>query len=146
MLFQYLCKLRINLAVYSQGLEHSVFFRSLSPEISWTCLFVQIHVQCPYIEMKKFFFFRTSSNDVNNIPSAPSKDKSSDNIDKSKNKKEVSSPSLRRSVSLSSGSFYDSGLGQRNFRDPSRSPCHSKRAHPKKSGRDPCRRYVFHFL
>ncbi|XP_009623925.1 MAR-binding filament-like protein 1 isoform X1 [Nicotiana tomentosiformis] len=99
-----------------------------------------IHVQCPYIEMKKFFFFRTSSNDVNNIPSPPSKDKSSDNIDKSKSKKEVSSPSLRRSVSLSSGSFYDSGLGQRNFRDPSRSPCHSKRAHPKKSGRDPCRR------
>ncbi|XP_049404485.1 uncharacterized protein LOC125867940 [Solanum stenotomum] len=88
--------------------------------------------------MKRFFFFRTSSNDANN-PSPPSKEKSSNSIDKSQSRKEVSSPSLRRSLSLSSGSFYDSGSGKKNFRDPSRSPCHNKKVHPKKSGRDSCR-------
>lgn len=77
--------------------------------------------------MKKFFFFRSSSNDANNKPSPPSKEK------------EVSSPSLRRSVSLSSGSFYDGGSGKKNFKDLSRSPCHSKKVHPKKSGRDSSR-------
>ncbi|CAN4096054.1 unnamed protein product [Withania somnifera] len=67
--------------------------------------------------MKKFFFFRSSSNDANNNPSPPSKEK------------EASSPSLRRSVSLSSGSFYDGGG----------SPRHSKKVHPRKSGRDSSR-------
>lgn len=118
---------------------------SLSFEISWTSLYLQIHVQCPYIEMKKFFFFRTSSNDANNNLSPPSKEKSSNSIDKSQSRKEVSSPSLRRSLSLSSGSFYDTGSGKKNFRDPSRSPCHNKKVHPKKSGRDSCR-YASHFL
>ncbi|KAK4353674.1 hypothetical protein RND71_025868 [Anisodus tanguticus] len=89
-----------------------------------------IHVQCPYVDMKKFFFFRTSSNEANNTPSPPSKEKQF---------KEVSAPSLRRSLSLSSGSFYDSGLGKKNFRDSNRSPCHSKKVHSKKSGRDSCR-------
>ncbi|XP_060212597.1 uncharacterized protein LOC132640151 [Lycium barbarum] len=83
--------------------------------------------------MKKFFFFRTSSSDANNNRSPPS----SDSIGKSQSRKEVSSPCLRRSLSLSSGSFYDSG--KKNFTDPSRSPCHSKKVHPKKSGRDSCR-------
>ncbi|KAF3646550.1 putative macrophage erythroblast attacher-like isoform X1 [Capsicum annuum] len=77
--------------------------------------------------MKKFFFFRSSTNDANKTPSPPSKSK------------EVSSPSLRRSVSLSSGSFYDSGSGKKNFRDLSKSPCHSKKVQPKKSGRDSSR-------
>ncbi|PHT30629.1 hypothetical protein CQW23_29809 [Capsicum baccatum] len=54
-----------------------------------------IHVQSTYIEMiKNNFFFRSSTNDANKTPSPPLKSK------------EVSS---WRSVSLSSGSFYDSG-------------------------------------
>ncbi|PHT97319.1 hypothetical protein BC332_33748 [Capsicum chinense] len=51
--------------------------------------------------------------------------------------KEVSS---WRSVSLSSGSFYNSRLGKNNFTDLSKSPHgHSKKVHPKKSGRDSSR-------
>ncbi|PHU06222.1 hypothetical protein BC332_27044 [Capsicum chinense] len=51
--------------------------------------------------------------------------------------KEVSS---WRSVSLSSGSFYDSGSGKKNFTDLSKSPHgHNKKVHPKKSGRDSSR-------
>ncbi|KAF3643143.1 hypothetical protein FXO38_20779 [Capsicum annuum] len=86
-----------------------------------------IHVQSPYIEMMKnnFFFFRSSTNDENKTPSPPLKSK------------EVSS---WRSVSLSSGSFYDSGLGKKNFTDLSKSPHgHSKKVHPKKSSRDSSR-------
>ncbi|PHT80558.1 hypothetical protein T459_13573 [Capsicum annuum] len=85
------------------------------------------HVQSPYIEMMKnnFFFFRSSTNDANKTPSPPLKSK------------EVSS---WRSVSLSSGSFYDSGSGKNNFTDLSKSPHgHSKKVHPKKSGRDSSR-------
>lgn len=91
-----------------------------------------IHVQSPYIEMMKnnFFFFRSSTNDANKTPSPPLKSK------------EVSS---WRSVSLSSGSFYDSGSGKKNFTDLSKSPHgHSKKVHPKKSGRDSSR-YAYHF-
>ncbi|KAM3234503.1 hypothetical protein P3L10_014539 [Capsicum annuum] len=83
-----------------------------------------IHVQSPYIEMMKnnFFFFRSSTNDANKTPSPPLKSK------------EVSS---WRSVSLSSGSFYDSGSGKKNFTDLRKSPHgHSKKVHPKKSGHD----------
>ncbi|PHT97704.1 hypothetical protein BC332_33369 [Capsicum chinense] len=83
-----------------------------------------IHVQSPYIEMIKnnFFFFRSSTNDANKTPSPPLKSK------------EVSS---WRGVSLSSGSFYHSGSGKKNFTDLSKSPHgHSKKVHPKKSGRD----------
>ncbi|PHU27914.1 hypothetical protein BC332_00007 [Capsicum chinense] len=83
-----------------------------------------IHVQSPYIEMIKnnFLFFRSSTNDANKNPSPPLKSK------------EVSS---WRSVSLSSGSFYDSGSGKKNFTDLSKSPHgHSKKVHPKKSGHD----------
>ncbi|PHT97722.1 hypothetical protein BC332_33387 [Capsicum chinense] len=86
-----------------------------------------IHVQSPYIEMMKnnFFFFRSSTNDANKTPSPPLKSK------------EVSS---WRSVSLSSGSFYNSGLGKNNFTDLSKSPHgHSKKVYPKKSGRDSSR-------
>ncbi|PHT96915.1 hypothetical protein BC332_34155 [Capsicum chinense] len=86
-----------------------------------------IHVQSPYIEMMKnnFFFFRSSTNDANKTPSPPLKSK------------EVSS---WRSVSLSSRSFYDSGPGKKNFMDLSKSPHgHSKKAHPKKFGRDSSR-------
>ncbi|KAF3613929.1 hypothetical protein FXO38_35959 [Capsicum annuum] len=86
-----------------------------------------IHVQSPYTEMMKnnFFFFRSSTNDANKTPSPPLKSK------------EVSS---WRSVSLSSGSFYNSGLGKNNFMDLSKSPHgHSKKVHPKKSGRDSSR-------
>ncbi|KAF3645855.1 hypothetical protein FXO37_20759 [Capsicum annuum] len=86
-----------------------------------------IHVQSPYIEMMKnnFFFFRSSTNDANKTPPPPLKSK------------EVSS---LRSVSLSSGSFYDCGSGQKNFTDLSKSPHgHSKKVHPKKSGRDSSR-------
>ncbi|PHT69472.1 hypothetical protein T459_28959 [Capsicum annuum] len=72
--------------------------------------------------MKNNFFFRSSTNDANKTPSPPLKSK------------EVSS---RRSVSLSSGFFYDSGSGKKNFTDLSKSPYgHSKKVHPKKSGRD----------
>ncbi|PHT57512.1 hypothetical protein T459_35517 [Capsicum annuum] len=83
-----------------------------------------IHVQSPYIEMMKnnFLFFQSSTNDENKTPSPPLKSK------------EVS---YWRSVSLSSGSFYDSGSGKKNFTDLSKSPHgHSKKVHPKKSGRD----------
>ncbi|KAM3339971.1 hypothetical protein P3S68_029841 [Capsicum galapagoense] len=86
-----------------------------------------IHVQSPYIEMIKnnFFFFRSSTNDANKTPSPPLKSK------------EVSS---WRSVSLSFGSFYDSGSGKKNFTDLSKSPHgHSKKVHPNKSGRDSSR-------
>ncbi|PHT96703.1 hypothetical protein BC332_34371 [Capsicum chinense] len=82
-----------------------------------------IHVQSPYIEMMKnnFFFFRSSTNNANKTPSPPLKSK------------EVS---FWRSVSLSFGSFYDSGSGKNNFTDLSKSPHgHSKKVHPKKSGR-----------
>ncbi|KAM3271180.1 hypothetical protein P3S67_029383 [Capsicum chacoense] len=92
-----------------------------------------IHVQSPYIEMmtNNFFFFRSSTNDANKTPSPPLKSK------------EVSS---WRSVSLSSGSFYDSGSGKNNFRDLSKSPHgHSKKVHPKNSGRDSSR-YAYHFV
>ncbi|PHT69320.1 hypothetical protein T459_28807 [Capsicum annuum] len=72
-----------------------------------------------------FFFFRSSTNDANKTPSPPLKSK------------EVSS---WRSVSLSSGSFYDSGLGKKNFMNLSKSPHgYSKKVHPKKSGRDSSR-------
>ncbi|KAM3288963.1 hypothetical protein P3S67_017250 [Capsicum chacoense] len=74
--------------------------------------------------MKKnnFFFFRSSSNDANKNPSPLLKSQ------------EVSS---WRSVSLSSRSFYDRGSGKKNFTDLSKSPYgHSKKVHPKKSGRD----------
>ncbi|PHT71080.1 hypothetical protein T459_26184 [Capsicum annuum] len=83
-----------------------------------------IHVQSPYIEMMKnnFFFFRASTKDANKTPSPPLKSK------------EVS---FWRSVSLSSGSFYDSGSGKKNFTDLSKSPHgHSNKIHPKKSCRD----------
>ncbi|PHT54542.1 hypothetical protein CQW23_09004 [Capsicum baccatum] len=83
-----------------------------------------IHVQSPYIDMMKnnFLFFRSSTNDANKTPSPPLKSK------------EVSS---WRSVSLSSGSFYDSGSGKKNFTDLRKSPHgHSKKVHPKKSGHD----------
>ncbi|PHT26983.1 hypothetical protein CQW23_33420 [Capsicum baccatum] len=86
-----------------------------------------IHVQSPYIEMmkNKFFFFQSSTNDANKTPSPSLKSK------------EVSS---WRSVSLSSGSFYDSGSGKKNFRDLSKSPYGlSKKVCPKKSGRDSSR-------
>ncbi|KAF3639998.1 hypothetical protein FXO37_23715 [Capsicum annuum] len=86
-----------------------------------------IHVQSPYIEMMKnnFFFFRSSTNDAKKTPSLPLKSK------------EVSS---WRSVSLLSGSFYDSGSGKKNFTDLRKSPHgHSKKVHPKKSGRDSSR-------
>ncbi|KAM3288665.1 hypothetical protein P3S67_022095 [Capsicum chacoense] len=72
-----------------------------------------------------FFFFRSSTNDAKKTPSPPL------------NSKEISS---WRSVSLSSGSFYDSGSGKKNFTDLSKSlHSHSKKVHPKKSGRDSSR-------
>ncbi|KAF3618590.1 hypothetical protein FXO38_33354 [Capsicum annuum] len=86
-----------------------------------------IHVQSPYIEMMKnnFFFFRSSTNNANKTPPPPLKSK------------EVSS---WRSVSLSSGSFYDSGSRKKNFTDLNKSPhSHSKKVHPKKYGRDSSR-------
>ncbi|KAM3201738.1 hypothetical protein P3L10_029362 [Capsicum annuum] len=72
-----------------------------------------------------FLCFRSSTNAANKNPSPPLKSK------------EVSS---WRSVSLSSGSFYDCGSGKKNFMDLSKSPHgHSKIVHPKKSGRDSSR-------
>ncbi|XP_047261874.1 uncharacterized protein LOC124895472 [Capsicum annuum] len=76
----------------------------------------------PYIEMMKnnFFFFRSSTNDANKTPSPPLKSM------------EVSS---WKSVSLSSGSFYDSGSEKKNFTDLRKSPHgHSKKVHPNKYG------------
>ncbi|KAF3622198.1 hypothetical protein FXO37_32441 [Capsicum annuum] len=74
---------------------------------------------------KNFFFFRSSINDANKTPSPPLKSK------------EVSS---WKSVSLSSGSFYDSGSGKKNFMDLRKSPHgHSKKVHTKKSSRDSSR-------
>ncbi|PHT69367.1 hypothetical protein T459_28854 [Capsicum annuum] len=81
----------------------------------------------PYIEMMKnnFIFFQSSTNDANKTPPPPLKSK------------EVSS---WRSVSLSSGSFYDSGSGKKNFMNLSKSPHgYSKKVHPKKYGRDSSR-------
>ncbi|KAF3621302.1 hypothetical protein T459_35571 [Capsicum annuum] len=85
-----------------------------------------IHVQSPYIEMmKNNFFFRSSTNDANKTTSPLLKSK------------KVFS---WRSVSLSSGSFYDSGSRKKNFMDLSKSPHgHSKKVHPKKSSRDSSR-------
>lgn len=94
--------------------------------------------------MKKFLFFRSSTNE-NNSSTPPSKDKQSYSknssydgskaIDKVKTKKQVSgsqkpsiSPSLRRSRSYSSGTIHESGLGQTNpcsSNYGNRSPCHS---------------------
>ncbi|PHU01658.1 hypothetical protein BC332_31445 [Capsicum chinense] len=76
--------------------------------------------------MKNYLFFlRSSTNDANKTPSPPLKSK------------KVSS---WRRVSLSSGSFYDSGSGKKNFTDLSKSPHgHSKKVDPKKSGRDSSR-------
>ncbi|KAF3658381.1 hypothetical protein FXO38_13239 [Capsicum annuum] len=72
-----------------------------------------------------FFFFQSSTNDSNKTPSPLLKSK------------EVSS---WRSISLSCGSFYKSGSGKKNFTDLSESPhSHSKKVHPKKSGRDSSR-------
>ncbi|PHT97565.1 hypothetical protein BC332_33521 [Capsicum chinense] len=72
-----------------------------------------------------FFFFRSSTNDSNKTPAPPLKSK------------EISS---WRSVSLSFGSFYDSGSGKKNFTDLIKSPHgHSKKVHPDKSGRDSSR-------
>ncbi|PHU22104.1 hypothetical protein BC332_07211 [Capsicum chinense] len=72
-----------------------------------------------------FFFFRSSTNDANKTPSPPLKSE------------EVFS---WRSVSLSFGSFYDSWSGKTNFTDLKKSPHgHSKKVHPKKSGRDSSR-------
>ncbi|KAF3680006.1 putative serine/arginine-rich splicing factor RS2Z33-like isoform X1 [Capsicum annuum] len=87
-----------------------------------------IHIQSPYIEMMKnnFLFFRSSTNDANKTPLPPLKSK------------EVSS---WRSVSLSSGSFYDSGSRKKNFTDMSKSlHGHSKKVHPKRSGCDSSRK------
>ncbi|PHT61836.1 hypothetical protein T459_34312 [Capsicum annuum] len=76
-------------------------------------------------DKEQLLLFLSSTNDANKTPSPPLKSK------------EVSS---WRSVSLSSGSFYDSGSGKKNFTDLSKSPHgHSKKVHPKKSGRDSSR-------
>ncbi|PHT48897.1 hypothetical protein CQW23_13105 [Capsicum baccatum] len=85
-----------------------------------------IHVQSSYIEMmKNNFFLRSSRNDANKTPSPPLKSK------------EVS---CWRSVSLSSGSFYDSGSGKKNFTDLTKLlHSNSKKVHPKKSSRDSSR-------
>ncbi|PHU21167.1 hypothetical protein BC332_06274 [Capsicum chinense] len=73
-----------------------------------------------------FLFFRSSTNDANRTLSPSLKSK------------EISS---WRSVSLLSGSFYDSGSGKKNFTDLSKSTHgHSKKVHPKKSGHDSSRR------
>ncbi|KAF3621304.1 hypothetical protein T459_28845 [Capsicum annuum] len=69
-----------------------------------------------------FFFFRLSTNDANKTPSPPLKSK------------EVSA---WKSASVLSRSFYDSGSEKKHFTDLSKSPHgHSKKVHPKKSGRD----------
>ncbi|CAK9142939.1 unnamed protein product [Ilex paraguariensis] len=89
--------------------------------------------------MKKLFFFRSSSSGCGNeieVP-PPSTDKQvysekPSDCNMARTKKHVSetqkfgtSPCLRRSLSFSSGSIYDGGLGQRNLSNPSGSPCSS---------------------
>ncbi|KAL7109063.1 hypothetical protein ACP275_06G152100 [Erythranthe tilingii] len=90
--------------------------------------------------MKKLFFFRShSSNTVNNNQlSPPSTDKQvywekpTEKVDKSvKNKHGFeeqefgSSPCLRRSLSFSSGSPYETGKGPSKNYNPTGSPCHA---------------------
>nr|GMD01972.1 coiled-coil domain-containing protein 18-like [Ipomoea batatas] len=86
--------------------------------------------------MKKLFFFRSSasSGGSNTQISPPAKEKridgeKPDKPDKSRSKKKVpenhtfgDTPTLRRSLSFSSGSFYDGWVGQMNCQDQSGSP------------------------
>ncbi|XP_057789191.1 uncharacterized protein LOC131006068 [Salvia miltiorrhiza] len=91
--------------------------------------------------MKKLFFFRSSSS--NNV-SPPSTDKQvywekpTERVDKSVKNKHASedqvfgsTPILRRSLSFSSGSLYDTGKGLRNNSEQTGSP-HSSGHHPNK--------------
>ncbi|XP_047939623.1 COP1-interactive protein 1-like [Salvia hispanica] len=91
--------------------------------------------------MKKLFFFKSQSS--NNV-SQPATDKQvywekpTEKADKSvKNKHAAedqvygSTPSLRRSLSFSSGSFHDAGKGMRNYSEQTGSP-HSSGHHPNK--------------
>ncbi|PIN21768.1 hypothetical protein CDL12_05538 [Handroanthus impetiginosus] len=96
--------------------------------------------------MKKLFFFRShSSNSSNNQLSPTDKqvywEKPTERVEKStKNNRGSedqgfgSSPCLRRSLSFSSGSVYDSGKGLRNNRDRAGSPCSASYYSSKQSG------------
>ncbi|CAH9091359.1 unnamed protein product [Cuscuta epithymum] len=104
--------------------------------------------------MKKLFFFRSSALDgVNNTQiSQQAKEKNVDRentsiLDKTRSKKKViethssnDKPTLRRSLSFSSGSLYDGWAGQTNCQDESRSPCGGNNGQPKKSNRNSSRR------
>ncbi|KAK6145317.1 hypothetical protein DH2020_022137 [Rehmannia glutinosa] len=99
--------------------------------------------------MKKLFFFRShSSNSANNNQlSPPSTDKKvywekpMEKVDKSVKKKHGSedqvfgsTPCLRRSLSFSSGSLYDTGKGLRNNVSQTGSPCSASYYSNKQSG------------
>ncbi|KAI3470693.1 hypothetical protein Pfo_027356 [Paulownia fortunei] len=99
--------------------------------------------------MKKLFFFRShSSNSANNNQlSPPSTDKQvywekpTEKVDKSVKNKHGSedqvfgsTPCLRRSLSFSSGSFYDTGKGLRNNGNQTGSPCSASYYSNKQSG------------
>lgn len=96
--------------------------------------------------MKKLFF-RSSNNANSKQLSPPSTDKQvywekpTDRIDKSEKSKRASedqvfgsSPCLRRSLSFSSGSLYDTGKGLRNSSEPNGSPHSSSYYQNKQSG------------
>ncbi|PHT69361.1 hypothetical protein T459_28848, partial [Capsicum annuum] len=110
--------------------EHDERFKAIERDKDREDLFEdyveELEKKSPYIEMmKNNFFFRSSTNDANKTTSPLLKSK------------KVFS---WRSVSLSSGSFYDSGSRKKNFMDLSKSPHgHSKKVHPKKSSRDSSR-------
>ncbi|KAL3838114.1 hypothetical protein ACJIZ3_022705 [Penstemon smallii] len=87
--------------------------------------------------MKKLFFFRSqqSNSGYNDRVSPPSTDKQvswekpMEKVDKS-----TKSPCLRRSLSFSSGSLYDTGKGLRNHTDQNGSPCSTSHYSHKQSG------------
>lgn len=109
--------------------------------------------------MKKLLFFRSSASSGGNNTqiSPPAKEKridweKPDKLDKSRSKKNVpenhtfgDTPTLRRSLSFSSGSFYDGWVGQMNCQDQSGSPRGGTNVQHKKSNHSSSR-YAVYFL
>lgn len=98
--------------------------------------------------MKKLFFFKSTASIGGNNLSPPSKDKQcywekpADIFEKSRSKKKIledqnsgATPTLRRSLSFSSGSLNDGVVAQRNLLDGSGSPCRGNNVQLRKSGR-----------
>ncbi|XP_031109175.1 protein bicaudal D-like [Ipomoea triloba] len=98
--------------------------------------------------MKKLFFFKSTASSSGNNLSPPSKDrqcyweKPADIFEKSRSRKKIledqnsgATPTLRRSLSLSSGSLNDGVVAHRDFLDGSGSQCRGNNVQVRKSGR-----------